>query len=507
MIFEDKNGGFNYANGGDEFYTQAKDIVAELSHYDLSGKIVYCNCDNPSISEFYKFFKNNFSEMKLKGLVATYHGETPKVYFYNGQVQTVKPIKSGKFQDNVKYLKRCDIVITNPPFSNSMSSELIRMARRYGKHVIIVGPLTLALQKEMFELIKNGQLNAGYTSINSFNTPEGKKKKASSSWWTTMPVDKGTYRTGKKYSPELYPIYDNSDAIAVDVNNIPDDYNGDMAVSPRFLKYLDRKQFDVVDKFRPRKDGKEKFDRIVIRRKPENAFESKIRRVVTEAINKVLIESTMDFSDLYCADEGTDITEYVMRYIRWSGYGEKDPTFSIAASKLHDALMYTLSLDHEDEDDRKGFSRVLGLCKSIANTVGLRSIKNAGGDGWWITTNDNDEWNNNFYIEGDDFSEKYGARNDEQYGIVYKTQSGVKHLGSDYRSGSVNGSSGYYTTHAKMTDEMKKKIYDMNLVPALFVEGSYHENWVYSVGVLPQYVSQLKKDDETENELYFNCEF
>ena len=45
MIFENKNGGFNYANGGDEFYTQAKDIVAELSHYDLSGKIVYCNCD------------------------------------------------------------------------------------------------------------------------------------------------------------------------------------------------------------------------------------------------------------------------------------------------------------------------------------------------------------------------------------------------------------------------------------------------------------------------------
>ena len=141
--------------------------------------------------------------------------------------------------------------------------------------------------------------------------------------------------------------------------------------------------------------------------------------------------------------------------------------------------------------------------------MGLRSIKVARGKGWWVTTNDDDEWNNNFYIEGDDFSEKYGARNDEQYGIVYKTQSGVERLGFDYRPGSVNGSSGYYTTHAKMTDEMKKKIYDMRLVPALFVDGSYHENWVYSVGILPQYVSQLKKDDETGmgNELYFNCEF
>lgn len=72
-----KIGGQNYANRGDSFYTQ-KNIVDELSHYDLSGKIIYCNCDNPTMSNFYKFFKNNFNTLGLKGLYATYYDNNPK---------------------------------------------------------------------------------------------------------------------------------------------------------------------------------------------------------------------------------------------------------------------------------------------------------------------------------------------------------------------------------------------------------------------------------------------
>ena len=56
------------------------------------------------------------------------------------------------------------IVVINSTFSDSMASELISMAKKYGKHVIIVGPNTIASQKEMFELIKNNQLNMGYRS-------------------------------------------------------------------------------------------------------------------------------------------------------------------------------------------------------------------------------------------------------------------------------------------------------------------------------------------------------
>ena len=58
----------------DEFYTQLEDISNELQHYknNLKGKIVYCNCDNPEWSNFWKYFKDNFQELELKRLVSTH---------------------------------------------------------------------------------------------------------------------------------------------------------------------------------------------------------------------------------------------------------------------------------------------------------------------------------------------------------------------------------------------------------------------------------------------------
>ena len=55
----------------DEFYTYMKDIVKELKHYNFSGKIVYCCCDNPEWSNFYKYFEENFDTLGLKGLLSS----------------------------------------------------------------------------------------------------------------------------------------------------------------------------------------------------------------------------------------------------------------------------------------------------------------------------------------------------------------------------------------------------------------------------------------------------
>ena len=40
----------------DEFYTQLADIEKELKHYktDFFGKTVFCNCDDPLKSNFFK---------------------------------------------------------------------------------------------------------------------------------------------------------------------------------------------------------------------------------------------------------------------------------------------------------------------------------------------------------------------------------------------------------------------------------------------------------------------
>ncbi len=45
----------------DEFYTQLSDIESELQHYKshFENKVVYCNCDDHRISNFFKYFAAN----------------------------------------------------------------------------------------------------------------------------------------------------------------------------------------------------------------------------------------------------------------------------------------------------------------------------------------------------------------------------------------------------------------------------------------------------------------
>lgn len=61
----------------DEFYTRYEDIEAEISNYDtehFKDKVVYCNCDDPRNSNFFKYFVNNFNRLKLKKLICTGFG-------------------------------------------------------------------------------------------------------------------------------------------------------------------------------------------------------------------------------------------------------------------------------------------------------------------------------------------------------------------------------------------------------------------------------------------------
>ena len=62
----------------DEFYTQLSDIESELQHYKnhFKNKVVYCNCDDPTISNFYKFFAKNFKVLGLKKLIASCYVES-----------------------------------------------------------------------------------------------------------------------------------------------------------------------------------------------------------------------------------------------------------------------------------------------------------------------------------------------------------------------------------------------------------------------------------------------
>ena len=69
-------------NKSDEFYTQLVDIENELKHYkeQLSGKIIFCNCDDPYESNFFKYFAMNFNILGLKKLIATCYDSSPIAY-------------------------------------------------------------------------------------------------------------------------------------------------------------------------------------------------------------------------------------------------------------------------------------------------------------------------------------------------------------------------------------------------------------------------------------------
>lgn len=63
----------------DEFYTRLKDIESELKHYknQLKGKVIFCNCDDPFESNFFKYFAMNFKQLGLKKLITTCYDPSP----------------------------------------------------------------------------------------------------------------------------------------------------------------------------------------------------------------------------------------------------------------------------------------------------------------------------------------------------------------------------------------------------------------------------------------------
>ena len=239
-------------------------------------------------------------------------------------------------------------------------------------------------------------------------------------------------------------------------------------------------------------------------RKAIRLTESHIKKIVTESIRNLILESKMDFNYLYMPNDGDDITKYIFDYINWSKYGERNPTLSTLACQLHDELMGSLCLSHEKDEDRRIFARIINYCKSVDGTVGINKIIYRPMEHWEIIPKIKDcESATDFWIDQDDFSDGNFKIN----GVVYETRDGVNELYFEWRKGSHNGYTGYYVTSAVMDDSMKQKIYGMHLVPALMVLSSYHSNFVRAVGVLPEFVQKIKNNKGYNDVFFFDCEF
>lgn len=265
----------------DEFYTQLSDIEKEMVHYReyFRDKVVFCNCDDPYESNFFKYFALNFNALGLKKLIATcYDGspiaqqelplfadetDEPKRKAYKVEISEVPDLdgngatdltdvqlllkssehnvkaelkENGDFRsaECIELLIQADVVVTNPPFS--LFREYMAQLVKYEKKFIIIGNQNAVTNKEIFPMIMNNKLWFG-ASIHSgdreFRVPNDYITRSSSlrvdndgnkylrvpgvRWYTNIDYSQRheDLILIKTYSKEEYPKYDNYDAINV----------------------------------------------------------------------------------------------------------------------------------------------------------------------------------------------------------------------------------------------------------------------------------------------------
>ena len=271
------------------------DIENELGHYKdhFKGKVVYCNCDDPMRSNFVKYFKINFDALGLKKLIATGYRKNSRgiklLYDSSNKEANIELLEGdGDFRSEecVKLLDEADIVVTNPPFS--LASLYMQQLVEHGKKFLIIGPLNLIKYKDTFPYFMKGQAWPGVNWVKSFTEPDGKiMKMGNVVWYTNLDHKKRHEKIVciEKYDQAKYPKFDNYDAVEVGkYTDIPKDYAGVMGVPISYLMHHNPEQFEIVgelnngsdkefDYANPIIDGKKKYTRILIKRKPvgENA--------------------------------------------------------------------------------------------------------------------------------------------------------------------------------------------------------------------------------------------
>jgi len=209
----------------DEFYTQYSDIQKEIEAYleynpnVFRSKVVYCNCDDPFESNFFRYFVLNFNKLGLKQLITTSYKPSPiantelvlqpsllpdyedkvvrkpaepkgrpkvtankfiinDVHDIDGDGEfnlkdVAKQLKANKHNEwapldgdgdfrsdeSINLLKQSDIVVTNPPFS--LFRPYIRQLVEYDKKFLIIGNLNAIIYKEVFPLLKDNKVWLG----------------------------------------------------------------------------------------------------------------------------------------------------------------------------------------------------------------------------------------------------------------------------------------------------------------------------------------------------------
>ena len=246
----------------DEFYTQLNDVSEELRHYKehFKNKIIFCNCDDPTWSAFWRYFHLNFDHLGLKKLISTHYDREKPTYKmeYTGgddnnvEAGVITPLEgNGDFrnQECIDLLKEADIVVTNPPFSIARE-DFIPQLFEHKKKFLIIGDLNWVTYKIIFPLLKNNEMWMGYSAVKEFLQPDGTIKKFGNKlWFTNLDIKKRHEKLilWKNYTPAEFPQYDNYDAINVDkVSSIPCNYCESWEVTEEEFKNFSADEWEIA---------------------------------------------------------------------------------------------------------------------------------------------------------------------------------------------------------------------------------------------------------------------
>ena len=302
----------------DEFYTQLRDIEKEMQAYldydpdVFRDKTVLLPCDDPTWSNFTKYFAERFETLGLKKLISTSYatdGGSGKVFVLNGEneLQWEYLTGDGDFRSTEVTALRdeADIVITNPPFS--LFREFMAWLNEGDVLFSVLGNMNAITYKEIFPLIKDNKLWLGRGKDKGGNSmwfevpdgyPQNKHERVeddgtriipvSSKWFTNIehgrrhePLQLKTQAENEKYNkriisnPNSYKKYDNYDAIEVPTTSgIPSDYVGVMGVPISFLDKYCPEQFEIVGHIgTPVVEDRRVYKRLLIRRTRARANE------------------------------------------------------------------------------------------------------------------------------------------------------------------------------------------------------------------------------------------
>ena len=314
-----------YTGNTDEWYTDYNTIDKEVHYYteQLRNKRILCNCDNPYKSAFVKYFLVNFNTLGLKSLTCLSYNDdsinrglrlhvkevsnelidallnSDNIQDVLDEYQLVTLLHSdGDFlgEESLSYMAKCDVVITNPPFSKFR--EIFTVINQCKKKYLLISNQNAITYKEVFPYIKKDLARVGYNFGDmSFKVPKsteprktrfwiddnGQKWRSlgNAMWLTNLAVNRSVkpLLLLNSYKKEYYPRYDDFDAIHIaKVAEIPHDYNGIMGVPLTYLKYHDPDKYKIVgeanhgsdneyDFFKPKINGKEIFKRLLIQKK------------------------------------------------------------------------------------------------------------------------------------------------------------------------------------------------------------------------------------------------